>query len=123
MTSFSDRTLAEDVLANGVDDWVYAGWVLQIARRSGLTDPAQLRALALGVTAELIVTGMVVPGDVDDGTHVPWSCSNGESIARITEAWVTWGLEPPSPGAVVWLDVTPAGQEVGEVVLRRELSK
>jgi len=36
MSNFEDRTLVEDMLANGVDDWVYEAWVSgNIARRAG----------------------------------------------------------------------------------------
>jgi hypothetical protein len=120
MSSFADRILAGDVLANGVDDWVYAGWVHQIVRRSGVTDPAQLRELAVGLIAELIVSGLVVPGDYDGDTHQPWECSAGEAIGRIAEEWLAWGDAAPTPGAIVWLALSPAGAALGAAVLQRE---
>ncbi len=120
MSGFADRTLAEDVLANGIDDWVYAGWVHQIVRRSGVADPAQLRELAVGLIAELIVSGLVVPGEYDGDTHQPWECSAGEAIVRITEAWLAWGDSAPTPGAIVWLALSPAGAALGAAVLQRE---
>ena len=121
MSTWEDRTLTEDVLANAVEDWVYAGWVHQIARRSGLTDPAGLRALAIGLMAELLVRGLVVGGEYDGETHRPWDCSVGEAVVRIAEDWQAWGDTVPTPGAVVWLDLTPAGREIGEAVLAREI--
>lgn len=122
MSGFADRTLAEDVLANGIDDWVYAGWVHQIVRRSGVADAAQLRQLAVGLIAELIVSGLVVPGDYDGDTHQPWECSAGEAIVRITEEWLAWGDSAPTPGAIVWLALSPAGTTLGAAVLERESS-
>jgi hypothetical protein len=120
MSSWDDWTLIEDILANGVDDWVYAGWVYQIAQRSGLDDPSELRALSIGLIAEVLTRGLMVAGTYDGGKHVPWGCSTGEAIERITKAWLEWGEFPPTPGAIVWLDLTPAGQELGEAVLARE---
>ena len=120
MSTWHDRTLAEDVLANGVDDWVYAGWVHQIARRSRVEDPSQLRALSVGLIAELLVGGLVVAGEYDGESHRPWDCSIGEAIVRVVEEWRSWGDTAPTPGAVVWLALTPAGREIGEAVLARE---
>lgn len=120
MSGFADRTLAEDVLANGIDDWVYAGWVHQIVRRSGVADLAQLRELAVGLIAELIVSELVVPGDYDGDTHQPWKCSAGDAIVRITEEWLAWGDSAPTPGAIVWLALSPAGAALGAAVLQRE---
>lgn len=120
MSGCDGRTLLEDLLARGVDDWVYAAEVYDIAARTGLTDPSQIRMAAIGLVAEAIVRGLVVPGDVGDGRHQPWECSAGEAIVRIQEDWLKWGSEVPTPGAVVWLDVTPAGLRIGEAVIARE---
>ena len=123
MSTWDDRTLVEDVLANGVDDLVYAGWLHQIARRSGVGDPSQLRMLSLGLIAELLVRGLMVAGGFDGDSHRPWDCSMGEAIARISEDWQGWGDEVPTPGAIVWPDLTPAGREIGEAVLAREANR
>src|SRR5262249_22364226 len=88
MSSWEDRTLIEDVLANGLDDWVYAGWVYQIAQRSGLNDPSELRALAIGLIAEVLTGGLMVAGEYDGTKHAQWACSTGEAIERITKAWL-----------------------------------
>jgi hypothetical protein len=104
-----------------VDDWVYEAEVYDIAARSGLTDPDQLRDLAIGLIAEALSRGLVVAGEYDGRSHVPWDCSTAEAIGRIAEAWVVeWGTAVPTPGAVVWLDLTTAGKEAGESVLARE---
>jgi hypothetical protein len=112
--------LTEDVLANGVDDVVYAAWVHQIARRSGLEDAAQLRQLSVGLIADALARGLVVAGDVEGGVHRPWDCSPAEALMRIAERWAEWGDEVPTPGAIVWLDLTEAGAAIGAAVLERE---
>ncbi len=117
----ANRTLKEDLLVGGLDDWADAGWVLQTVRRAGLTDHADLRRLAIGLIAELITEHLVVPGDISVGDHVPWQCSEGEAIERIVREWLDeWGEDVPTPGAIVWLDNTPAGDETARTVLRRE---
>lgn len=121
MTTWRDRTLIEDVLVGGLDDWVYAGWLHQTARDlSGLTDRAQLRSLAIGVIAEVLVSGLMVAGEVSEDGHRPWDCSTEAALARIVEDWLAWGEEPPTPGAIVWLALTDAGRAIGEAVLSRE---
>jgi hypothetical protein len=120
MSSWDDRTLLEDLLARGVDDWVYEAEVYGIAQRSGLVDPDQVRMLAVGLIAEALSRGLVIAGDYDGAQHQPWDCSVGEAVARIEEKWLKWGMEVPTPGALVWLDMTPTGQEIGEAVLARE---
>lgn len=120
MTSWDDRTLIEDLVAAGVDDWVYEAEVHSIAMRSGLTDPAQLRMLAIGLITEALVGGLAVAGHYDGSGHRPWECSVGEAVTRIEEEWLKWGEEVPTPGSVVWLDLTSKGLELGKAVLARE---
>jgi hypothetical protein len=120
MSTWDDRTLIEDVLARGVDDWVYAAEILDIAARTELGDASQLRQLSIGLVAELLVRGLVLAGEYDGDGHRPWECSTGDAIARIAEEWQSWGDEVPTPGAIVWLDLTAAGRQIGEAVLARE---
>lgn len=120
MTSLDDRTLIEDLVANGADDWVYAGWVYQIAKRTGWQDLADLRAISLGLIIEVLVRGLMVPGEYDGETHRPWDCSVSAAIERVAESWIAWGEAPPTPGAIVWLALTAEGRVIAEQVLGRE---
>jgi hypothetical protein len=122
MRTTDDRTFIEDVLANGLDDWVYAGWVYQIARRSGLEDPMQLRWLSVALITDVLTRGLMVAGEYDGEKHAPWDCSTGAAIERISEAWSAWGDSAPTPGAIVWLDLTPAGRQLAEEIVAREPS-
>lgn len=110
------RPLIEEVLTSGVGDWVYAAWVHEIAKRSGLQDENDLRALSLGLITEVLVRGLMVAGEYNGETHVPWACSIGSAIERIAEAWVAWGDRDVTPGAIVWLDLTDAGRDYLEHV-------
>lgn len=117
---WGQRTLIEDILAHAVDDWPDAGWVYQIAGRSGLSKPSQLQALSIGLIAEVLAGRLMVAGEFDGKGFRPWDCSPGEAILRISEDWLAWGSEPPTPGAIVWLSLTPEGEALGQAVLRRE---
>ena len=115
------RTPKEDVLVGGLDDWAYAAWVYGSTRLAGLTDSEQRRTYSLGLIAELLVEGLMVPGDVDDHGHHAWPCSAGEAVERIVREWLTdWPQEVPTPGAIVWRANTESGDEVAKRVLAQE---
>ena len=118
MTSLG--TLAEDVLARASEDWVTAAEVIDIARRSGLVNAEDLRDLALGLVARLVMTDLVVPGEYDGSNHRAWDGSAADAVARIAEDWSVRTDPFVMPGEIVWLDTTPRGQQIGEAVLARE---
>ncbi|WP_295775625.1 hypothetical protein [uncultured Microbacterium sp.] len=113
------RTPLEDVVVGGLDDWIYETWVSNSVWN--LTPPQNRRTVTLGLIAELLVSGLMIPGTVDRQGHHPWTCSIGDSIERIVREWITdWGQEVPTPGAIVWLDNTEMGDELARAVLARE---
>jgi len=104
--SFSETamTLTEDLLARASDDWLTAAEVIDVARRSGLQNPDDLRDLSVGLITRLIVTGFLIPGEYDGVGHRPWDCSAGEAVARIAEDWAARKDPFVMPGEIVWLD-------------------
>jgi hypothetical protein len=115
------RTPLEDLLIGGLDDWADAGWAVQSARLSGPTDPIELRELTLALIAEALREGLMVAGDIVGNEHVPWHGDSEEWLERIRQEWLAeWGDVVPTPGAIVWLDNTPAGDQVAREVLDRE---
>ena len=116
-----NRTPKEDVLVGGLDDWACAGWVYGSTRLSGIVDPESRRTLSIGLIAELLVEGLMVPGDVDDHGFRPWDLAVGASVERIAKLWLNeWSDEIPPPGAVVWLENTEVGDAIARRVLARE---
>ena len=121
MRTMDDRTPKEDLLVGGLDDWTDASWVYNGTSRTGIADYEQRRAFTFGLIAELLVEGLMIPGDVDGAGHHPWPHSPGEAIERIIREWLTeWVDEVPTPGAIVWLANTEAGDAIGRDVLARE---
>ncbi|NYG58763.1 hypothetical protein BJ980_001686 [Nocardioides daedukensis] len=111
----------EDLLVGGLDDWADAGWALQSARLSGENDPTALRDLTLALIAEVLRGGLMVAGDVIGSDHVPWPGGPDQWAERIRREWLDeWPDEVPTPGAIVWLRNTPAGDQVVRDVLDRE---
>lgn len=116
----SARNLAEDLLARAAEDWVSEAEVIDLVRRSGVTDPTTLRDLAIGLITRLIADGLVVAGGIDGTQHAPWPLSAGEGMLRIASEWVAEDDPFVMPGSIVWLDTTARGQDIGESVWRRE---
>ena len=103
------RTLTEDLLARAAEDWVSAAEVMDLVRRSEMTDPSNLRDL-----------GLVVAGDIVGSKHVPWSITAGEAILQISSDWAAETNPFVMPGSIMWLDTTPRGQSMGKAVWKRE---
>ena len=101
--------LYRDWLAHGLVDWIDDAWAYAAALRAGATNSGA-RSLALGLIAEALVRGHVQPGAVTDGAHVPWECAPLEAIARIVLAWPAVEEPPPTPGEIVWFELTAAGE-------------
>ena len=124
MILMDNRTPKEDVVVGGLTDWAYAAWVYSSSHLAGLTDYNQRRTYTLGLIAELLVEGLMRPGDVDQQGHHAWPCSPGEAVERITREWLTdWPNVVPTPGAIVWLANTEKGDELARSVLARETSE
>jgi hypothetical protein len=118
--AWDKRTLVENLLVRGVDDWIHVSEVVQVSRRSGLTEREGLRALALGLMTEMMARQLMVPGDVDEFGFQPWPSTIGDWIQRIVETWDDEELSP-TPGSVAWFALTPEGDRLGRLILAREL--
>ena len=81
-------------------------------------DRALLRTFSLGLIAEVLIKGLMVPGDYDRDGHHPWPHLSGDASKSITHEWLTkWPDEIPMPGAIVWQANTSAGDEIARDVL------
>lgn len=115
------RTPREGLLVGGLDDWTDASWVYASALATGEADRAVLTALTFDLIADMLRAGLMIPGDIVDGKHLPWQGEPGEWLERIKREWRDeWGQGIPTPGAIVWLDNTPAGDAIARAVLTRE---
>lgn len=115
------RTPKEDLLVGGLDDWADAGWALQSVRLSGIADRAALRDLTLALIEEVLCEGLMVAGDIVGDQHVPWHGTPTDWAQRVRDEWLAeWGDQAPTPGAIVWLNNTTAGDAVARSVLARE---
>jgi len=121
MSGFDDRTLLEDLLANGVDDWVYEALICGNIARRVVDDPADRRAIAIGLIAAAVIDGLVVPGQpVAGGGFEPWDLSPEQATLRVAREWLERAEVDVGPGAIVWLQNTATGDVIGRAVLDRE---
>jgi hypothetical protein len=120
LSTWDERTLVEDLLARGVDDWVSAAEVFDVASRSAVSDPFALRALSVGLIAEVLVRGWMVAGDVTGSGFNRWDCTTAEAIMKVSDAWFAREQPLVMPGEVVWLNTTEQGAALGSGVLQRE---
>jgi hypothetical protein len=114
------RTFLEDLVARGVDDWVYDAELLDIAARHGVEAPDDRRTLAIGLAGAALFSGLMEAGTVTDDGFAPWACSTSAAIEKIASDWLSRDDPLVMPGEIVWLNNTPRGTAVGEAVLARE---
>lgn len=109
-------TMRDQVLLEGLDDYVSASCVYSLAIDTGLTEDSDRRALAVGTNAELICTGLAVAGGLSPGGFAAWERSAAESIRYIANRWVLHGNPEPITDEIVWLALTEEGRRVGVAV-------
>jgi len=112
--SASPLTVEQDFLAHAAEDWMSAAEALGLALRSGLTEPGDLRDLTVGILGRLLLNGLLVAGEIGDGSFAPWRVSTAEAIARIIRQWSDAPDPMVMPGEIAWFDTTPRGQALGE---------
>ena len=84
MSAWEERSLVDDLLTRGLDDWIYDAEVYSIAMRSGLSDPVRLRELSIGLIVEVLISGLMVAGEYDGSTFRRWECSTNDAIVRLS---------------------------------------
>jgi len=118
---FPERPIMDQILIEGLDDWLDPGTVLSAAVTPELTDE-ESRQLGLGLVAELLADELVVPGEMGPGwIFSPWTLSPGDALERIATTWITeFPNETLYPGAIAWLELTPKARRRAENYLKHE---
>jgi hypothetical protein len=111
----------EDALARATVDWLHVADFAAVASRFCAENDEAVRALALGLIAEVLAKKLMISGDLDRFGFHRWEGSEGESIVRVIKDWSP-GEISPTPGSVAWFECTESGRLIGESVLLREES-
>ena len=105
---------AGKILLRGLIDWVSldeARWLVSLAEPGAPSSvrEATLRNLKLLVDRDLVRLGDLTP------RFEPWAMPAADALQRVRREW--WDPEKElHPGSIVWIDNTPAGDEVARSI-------
>jgi hypothetical protein len=112
-------SLADAILAAGVDDWVPLRAIDGLARRLAPDDGLdQNHAAAVSALSDLIRKGLVELGVVGADGFVRWPGSPQAWASRVVELYDSAGAD--ARDFAVWSSNTPSGDQRGAVVLAAE---
>lgn len=104
----------EEAIVEGLDDWVQLHnvvWYCRLAEPEG-----DYRSLVRALVEELILGGLMVPGDLGETGFEPWTTAPEESVRRVMEQCETYGWNPQGDGA--WFAITDAGKVLARSVVQ-----
>lgn len=103
--------LAEQLLVDGLDDWLHLADIAWVARQfTHSTESQNVISVATEALAALLDQELIQIGEVSDGGFFEWHMTNEEAIARVRREWLALDREP-QPGDVCWVANTALGNE------------
>ena len=103
------ETIADEILAEGLDDWVPVDTVIGSAREAAARAGSNFKRLAAATTGYLIEGGLMVAGDLGAEGFEPWPEPPAAMARRVTDQCESFDWEPL--GAACWLANTAAGDD------------
>ena len=103
----------DDLVQNGIDDWVDNVAVAWVAKSiGGAKSPDEIRIVALQVVAEPLRGGYMNIGELNGpgDTFQKWDMTIAEALAHADLEWRSLGRRPLT-GEVFWLCNTPKGDQ------------
>lgn len=105
--SSSRESVIQEILAEGLDDWVPIDRVIGGARDSASSEGVTLRDAAVGLVRALVDSGLMTPGDITEDGFGPWKGTHEQLTNQVIRQCDELGWEPL--GAGCWLANTPEG--------------
>jgi hypothetical protein len=99
------------LLAEALVDHVNEGYVLTVAHSLG-GPIREAQTVATNLISEMLGSGLFVAGDLTEGSFSMWPGEPRDWVERINHTWAAWGPEVPTPGSVVWFDLSIEGDAV-----------
>ena len=115
-----NRSLLEDLVVSGLDDWVDEAEVIGNIARRAAEDLDDRFAIAVGLIQTAILRGLVIPGGLTNEGFDAWSLSETDAASQVLSRWVAFDNPAVLPGDVVWLKNTDKGDALGLAALERE---
>lgn len=111
------KPLADQLLVDGLDDWLHLADVAWAARQSVCSEGKHdVIAAATEALAELLHDELIEIGEVSDGGFFEWDMPPDEAIARVRHEWLALPRDP-QPGDVCWFAITAKGRACAEDVI------
>ncbi len=114
------RSPLEELVVATADDWSDLGWVYSTCMDYDVSEPEEVRALALQTIKAGLERDVLVAGDVTADGFTSWDLPPAAAYARIRDAWHAAPAVVPEPSTIVWFDLTAAGEALAERILERE---
>ncbi len=102
MSGDAIKRLRGFILIEIEDDAVDLRQLVNHARHELHVRPDQLQSVIMAAIAELLTDGLIVVGDLDEGSHVrPWDLDHERTLALLATEWVSEPRIEPTP--VAWI--------------------
>lgn len=106
--------LVDEILAEGLDDWVMLISIVRSAESRRSLDQEAARKLAMDLVAELVEGGWMVPGDLEGTGFRPWELAPADAVARIAREWDEADGDAMHH-VIAWFDNTEKGNSRAEI--------
>lgn len=113
-TRLTDADGAAKILLRGLDDWVSLAEARSLVSIAEPGTPTAVREATLRAITLLVENDLARLGELDP-RFVPWPLSTEDGLRRVRREW--WDPEKELvPGNIVWIDNTPAGDEIARAI-------
>ena len=103
------ESMANEILAEGVDDWVPIDAVIGLARKISEGSGGDFKSITIELIKYLILGGLMVAGDIGDDGFEGWDEPPSEMVRKVITQCESFDWNPL--GAACWLSNTRAGDE------------
>jgi hypothetical protein len=116
------KTVRENILIEGIDDWVsLSGVHSYVLQEKRTAPPSEVQQKTLETIRALVSDGLVELGDLagEDGRFVAWETSLDESMKEIHDIYVNHFDDKLTWTIYCWLSLTAKGKQVAESLERK----
>lgn len=103
------ENIADEILREGLDDWVPLDTLIWSAREVAVKSECDFKTMTIDVLNFLLSEGFALVGDISDSGFTSWTTPPAETIERIVVACEAMGWQPA--GGLCWISTTPKGDQ------------
>jgi hypothetical protein len=116
------KTARENILIEGIDDWVsLSGVHSYVLQENRTAPPSEVQQKTLETIRSLVSDGLVELGDLagEDGSFVAWNTPLDESMKEIHDIYVNHFDDKLNWTIYCWLNLTAKGEQIAESLERK----